>query len=171
MLGDCSHFKHELEMSKIENDRLRQENNRLQKEIDLLQRMQEIEPLGPNYDGIQDEDLGNNQNPLNQLQSPEPRFPSQSYHAEVTQLKDKLKQTQSQLQWTQDKLRLNQGNDRLITKDKSTCKDEKSKKACLRLKEKNNGKGCKKSSIQKKCKKTCGFCVDGKSPIRTNRVK
>ena len=45
---------------------------------------------------------------------------------------------------------------------KAACKDQKSTKMCQTLKEHNNGKGCKKRSTQKKCKKTCGLCDPGK---------
>ena len=44
--------------------------------------------------------------------------------------------------------------------EKASCKDEKSEKACQKLKKKNKGKGCKKKSTKKKCKKTCGLCDD-----------
>ena len=44
--------------------------------------------------------------------------------------------------------------------EKASCKDEKSEKACQKLKEKNKGKGCKKKSTKKKCKMTCGLCDD-----------
>ena len=44
---------------------------------------------------------------------------------------------------------------------KATCKDEKSKKACQKLKKKNNGNGCKKKATKKKCQKTCGLCENG----------
>ena len=50
---------------------------------------------------------------------------------------------------------------KMMVGEKASCKDEKSKKACQKLKEKNGGKGCKKKATKKKCKKTCGFC-DGK---------
>ena len=46
---------------------------------------------------------------------------------------------------------------------KAKCKDKKSKKKCLQLKDKNNGNGCKKKGTKKLCKKTCQLCDDGKS--------
>ena len=45
--------------------------------------------------------------------------------------------------------------------EKASCKDEKSEKACQKLKKKNKGKGCNKKSTKKKCKKSCGLCDDG----------
>ena len=50
---------------------------------------------------------------------------------------------------------------KMMIGEKASCKDEKSEKACQKLKEKNKGKGCKKKSTKKKCKKTCGLCDDG----------
>ena len=53
-------------------------------------------------------------------------------------------------------------NRQMIIEEKKACKDEISEKACQKLKKKNKGKGCEKKSTQKKCKKTCALCDDGK---------
>ena len=51
------------------------------------------------------------------------------------------------------------GDKQSIVKKKA-CKDKFGKKKCQKLKMKKKGMGCKKKSIEKKCKKTCGKCFE-----------
>ena len=61
-------------------------------------------------------------------------------------------------------------NSQIMIEQKKVCKDEKSEKACQKLKKKNKGKGCEKKDTQKMCRKTCGLCDDGKF-LQSNRSK
>ena len=72
----------------------------------------------------------------------EPGFASQSVHAEVSELKNKLEQTETKLQQTQTELtetqtKLHQAlnsNNLMRIKENKVCKDKKNKKQCQKLK-------------------------------------
>ena len=62
--------------------------------------------------------------------------------------------------FTPMKKEITTSNNQIMVKEEATCEDQKPQKVCKKLKAKNNGKGCKKESTKKKCKKTCGLCDD-----------
>ena len=61
---------------------------------------------------------------------------------------------------TPEKIETKTSNNQIMVEEKASCIDQKSQKVCKKLKAKNNGKGCKKESTKKKCRKTCGLCDD-----------
>ena len=97
----------------------------------------------------------------------------------MAKLTNELKETKAELERTKTNLQIEQGIRRVLPGDssenlesstsniqmmmKGTCEDKLSQKKCKKLEKKNNGKGCKNKSTQKKCIKTCGLCPpDGK---------